>query len=200
MILRLCHEFNGTWNGYGASKETAAAFVAAWHHIVNLFRTAGADNALWCWCPNIWGSAATVNPTDWYPCDDYVDLIGLDGYMTVKTTTVQQPADLFLGNYQALRELTDKPFMLAEVGCANDPRLTATGGKAAWYGRLFDMLREDIPDCLAVGQWERPDPSEGNFTIDSSGTDPAALDMFTRAVTRSPFAPPLLDLATSGRS
>ena len=48
-------EFNGSW-WYGVSPRanpnlTAADFVAAWRHVVDIFRAANANNVSWAWFP-----------------------------------------------------------------------------------------------------------------------------------------------------
>jgi hypothetical protein len=105
VIIRLCHEMNGTWSGYcpgctvavngshggQPAGTTCADFVNAWRHIVQVFANQGATNVRWHWCPNIAGSgAATPNQSGYqrtsgttkllYPGDAYVDYVGLDGY------------------------------------------------------------------------------------------------------------------------
>jgi Glycosyl hydrolase family 26 len=203
MIIRLCHEFNGDWNAYGNTHETAAQFVAGWQHVVSLFRTNGATNVSWCWCPNIWDTpgvgANIVDPTvadtsgvDWYPGDSYVDYIALDGYMSTQNTYCQTPATLFGANYATLTGFSSKPFGIAEVGCAEDPRLAAVcGSKAGWYDLLFEMIA-GWPNICFMNNWEQvissPNNNRGDYTINSSGTDPAALAAFVAGVTSYPFA------------
>jgi hypothetical protein len=197
MIIRLCHEFNGDWNAYGNTIETAAQFAAGWQHVVTLFRAHGATNVAWCWCPNIWnipGVAASVaDPTAgaWYPGDSYVDYIALDGYMSTSSTYCQTPSTLFAASYTALTGLTSKPFGIAEVGCAADSRLAGVcGGKSGWYQLLFTLIAS-WPNCCFMNNWERNMTSGGNlgdYTISSSGTDPAALAAFTAGVRTYPFA------------
>lgn len=194
VLLRLAHEFNGgPWNPYGHGQETGPEFAAAWRYIVDRFRRAGADNLLWLWCPNVWtggGDANTADPSAFYPGDAYVDFIGLDGYMMKTSPTVAYPADLFAANYQALTRLSPRPFMLGEFGCADDPRvLAAPGGKAEWYRRLFALVRDGMPRCVAISQWQRgPHARDTNdYTIDSSGSDQQAAAAFKVGL----LAPPL---------
>jgi len=208
VIIRLAHEFNGGKDfmyAYGYLNETAAQFVAGWQHIVTYFRAQGATNVLWCWCPNIWDTAGVpagwiCDPTandgsgsNWYPGDAYVDIIGLDGYMSTQSTDAATPSTLFMGNYTSLTGLTGKPFAICEVGCAEDSRLTALcGGKAGWYELLFAMVAGSMPNCIIVNNWSQvivpPATNDGDYTINSSGTDPAAQAAFVAGVTAYPFA------------
>ena len=53
VIVSFGHEMNGGWYSWGYRKTSAATFVAAWRHIVSLFRAAGARNVTWLWTVNI---------------------------------------------------------------------------------------------------------------------------------------------------
>ena len=53
MVPCFGHEMNGTWYSWGYEHVPAAVFVAAWRHIVNVFRAVGATNVTWMWTVNI---------------------------------------------------------------------------------------------------------------------------------------------------
>ena len=53
VILSFGHEMNGSWSSWGYRHTSPAAFVAAWRHIVTLFRELGAGNVTWLWTINI---------------------------------------------------------------------------------------------------------------------------------------------------
>ncbi len=53
VILSFGHEMNGTWYAWGYGKTSPAAFVAAWRHIVTLFRALEVRNVTWLWTVNI---------------------------------------------------------------------------------------------------------------------------------------------------
>lgn len=194
MIIRLAHEFNGNWASvYGNGYETAAQFIAGWRHIVTRFRSQGATNVLWMWAPNVWGSPGSpvVDPTDWYPGDEYVDYVGLDGYHNTGDAVLESASDLFGPSHSALKIIAPtKPFAVAEFGCAADSRLDVfIGGKAGWYDDLFSWVAS-IDNCFLVTTWEQPGNSinpNDDWTINSSGADPAALDAFRANVQAPPF-------------
>lgn len=202
IILRLAHEFNGNWPPtYGEAHETAAQFVAGWKHVVDTFRAHGASNVLWCWCPNKWGLPFdnAIDPTvadgsgvNWYPGDSYVDIIGLDAYHDQEDETLYTPSDIILANYTTLRtDYPNKPFAIAEFGCSADSRLdTFCGGKAGWYALLFQLLHDHMSDTLFIQNWESeggPSTPGDDWTIDSTGTDPAAKAAFVAGVTNPPM-------------
>lgn len=197
IIMRPFHEFNGNWNSYGYTKETAAQYVAGWRHIHDIFTAAGVTNVKWMWGPNVWVpgfSAQSIDPTvddgsgsSWYPGDAYVDIISLDGYMTTTNTNVDTPETIFKGCYDTLvAAIPTKPFAIAEFGCSEQSRLSAIGGKAGWYDLFFKMIREDMPKCILATQWER-DNSPNDYTISSSGSNPAARAEFVSGVRNPVF-------------
>ncbi len=53
VILSFGHEMNGYWYSWGYRHTSPAMFVAAWRHIVTLFRAAGARNVTWLWTVNV---------------------------------------------------------------------------------------------------------------------------------------------------
>jgi hypothetical protein len=53
VILSFGHEMNGPWYSWGHTHASPAAFVAAWRHIVTLFRAQGAQNVTWLWTVNV---------------------------------------------------------------------------------------------------------------------------------------------------
>jgi hypothetical protein len=75
--IRFDHEMNGNWYPW---YRDPASYVAAWRHVVDLFRQEGVRNVRWVWAPNAlsWttdGWLDTVQP--YWPGDSYVDDIGL---------------------------------------------------------------------------------------------------------------------------
>ena len=53
------HEMNGDWYSWGYRHTSPTVFVAAWRHIVTVFRAAGAGNVTWLWTINVMQSAGT---------------------------------------------------------------------------------------------------------------------------------------------
>ena len=53
VIIGFGHEMNGHWYSWGYRHTFPVVFVAAWRHIVTVFRQQGADNVTWLWTVNI---------------------------------------------------------------------------------------------------------------------------------------------------
>ena len=53
VILSFGHEMNGHWYPWGYTHTSPTTFVAAWRHIVTLFRQMDVRNVTWLWTVNI---------------------------------------------------------------------------------------------------------------------------------------------------
>jgi mannan endo-1,4-beta-mannosidase len=133
VILSFGHEMNGNWYSWGYRHTPAAVFVAAWRHIVNLFRALGARNVTWLWTVNIVHPLHGVpSPGRWWPGNSYVTWVGIDGYYYNSSYTFDP---LFGPTIAAVRELTSDPILIAETAVAS------TAGQSAKIANLFAGVR-----------------------------------------------------------
>jgi len=141
VILSFGHEMNGSWESWGYGHVAPKIFVAAWRHIVDLFRALGARNVTWLWTVNIInnaGKGTTIpSPAPWWPGNSYVNWVGIDGYYLEPSW---QFAPLFGPTIREVRALTDDPILIAETGAvpaANQPsKITNLFGGIRSYGLL----------------------------------------------------------------
>jgi mannan endo-1,4-beta-mannosidase len=135
VILGFGHEVNGYWYGWGYTHTPANVFVAAWRHIVDVFRQQGADNVIWMWTVNIIhpGSRAIANPSRWWPGSSYVNWIGIDGYYYRPSWTF---APLFGPTIKIVHSLsgTPIPILVSETGAP-------AGDQPAKIANLFAGIR-----------------------------------------------------------
>jgi hypothetical protein len=124
VILSFGHEMNGSWYSWGKGHSSPAAFVAAWRHIVTLFRTLGARNVTWLWTVNIIDKRhdAIPDPAPWWPGRSYVTWAGIDGYYRRPSWMF---APLFGPTIAAVRALTHDPILIAETGATPRPYMPA---------------------------------------------------------------------------
>ena len=117
VILSLDHEMNGDWESWGYRHASPSAFVAAWRHVVTIFREQGAKNVTWLWTINIIDTHDNhvAQPAPWWPGSSYVNWVGIDGYYYVPSETF---APLFGPTIADVRELTNDPILIAETGAA----------------------------------------------------------------------------------
>ena len=116
VIMSFGHEMNGYWYTWGNTHTSSATFVAAWRHIVTLFRSHGAQNVTWLWTINtIHPKARVPAPGPWWPGRSYVSWVGVDGYFTSPSSTF---ASVFGPTIVAIRALTRDPILIAETSAA----------------------------------------------------------------------------------
>jgi hypothetical protein len=180
LFIRVGHEMNGTWYPWGrdVNGNTPAAFVAAWRHIVTLFRQQGATNVRWVWSPNVDYGGAEFVP--YYPGDAWVDWAALDGYnwgALHGPRGWQSLTSIFAPSYDVLARLTRRPLMIAETA-SND----AGGDKAAWIRSAFlSELPSRMPRMRAVVWFDQD--KEADWRVQSS---PETLTAF-RSVAATPL-------------
>jgi mannan endo-1,4-beta-mannosidase len=148
VILGFGHEMNGNWYSWGADHTAPATFIAAWRHIVLVFRSAGASNVTWLWV------VSSINLTSaplrqWWPGPGWVDEVGIDGYYYRKSDTF---ASVFGTTIASVRSFTTVPILISEtaVGPAAGPGKIAglfAGVRADHLVGLvwFDRAQHDPP-------------------------------------------------------
>lgn len=139
--LRPMHEMNGNWYPWAESVNgnKPGDYVAAWKHIVDIFRQEGAANVKFVWCPNVVYSGSTAL-TQLFPGDNYVDVVCMDGYNWGDTNGGWQSfTALFTPTYNQLTALSSKPIMIGETASAEQG-----GNKPQWitnaYGTEIDSF------------------------------------------------------------
>jgi len=134
VILGFGHEMNGSWYSWGYRHSSPATFVAAWRHIVTLFRELGARNVTWLWTVNIVHTSGSIAyPAPWWPGSKYVTWVGLDGYY-YKPSWKFVP--LFGPTIAAVRKLTLDPILVAETGAV------PAAGQPAKIADLFSGIHQ----------------------------------------------------------
>ena len=133
VILSFAPEADGSWYPWGWRHADPARWVAAWRHVVTVFRNAGATKVTWLWTMS--GDSGTAGRVRlWWPGARYVNWIGVDGYYV-------SPADTFgsvIGNtVENIRRFTSKPVLVSEVGIGR------RAGQAAKIPGLFAGIRRD---------------------------------------------------------
>jgi len=127
VVLGFGHEVNGSW--YPWSRANPATFVAAWRHIVTLFRQQGARNVTWLWTINAAGRAGVRPAAQWWPGPNYVTWIGIDGFYYRRSDTFRS---IFADTIDHVRSFApDKPVLLSE---------TAVGPAAGQILKIADLF------------------------------------------------------------
>lgn len=133
IVVSFGHEMNATWFRWGWTHTRSRLFVAAWRHVVGVFRAEGAYNVTWLWTISGLGSAHITSPRPWWPGGDYVNWVGIDAYYHQPSQTFSTVVTPTLA---ALRRFTRKPVLLADTG------VSPAAGEAAKIANLFAGLRK----------------------------------------------------------
>ena len=119
VVIGFGHEMNANWYSWGYTHVPPSTFVAAWQHIVTLFRAEGADNVTWLWTLQADEKGRTGPIASWWPGKQYVTWVGIDGYYYGPSDTF---ASVFGATIDQVRAFTSRPVLLSEtaVGPAAD--------------------------------------------------------------------------------
>ena len=96
ILIRWGHEMNGNWypwDGLHNEKEPKK-YIDALIHIRKIFNKYNTKNVIWVWCPDICYFFPDKNIYDfknYYPGDEYVDILGIDGYNFANARTTLAP-------------------------------------------------------------------------------------------------------------
>lgn len=116
VVISFAHEMNGDWYSWGAGHTSPSDYVAAWRHVVHVFRHEGASNVTWLWTVNSTNTPGDLLP--WWPGSSYVDWVGIDGYYYRSTDTFDS---VFGHTIEQLREFTKAPVFITETAVGVTP-------------------------------------------------------------------------------
>lgn len=172
VILGLAPEMNGNWYTWGAGHTAPAAWVAAWRHVVGVFRQAGAANVTWLWTVSSINAAGA--PLDqWWPGASYVNWVGIDGYYYRPAATF---ASVFGTTIREVRTFTRAPVLISE---------TATGPSPEEANQISGLFKGVRADHLRGAVWFDMGQHDGAYHLDWRLEDnPAALAAFRTAAKR----------------
>jgi len=151
LYVRLMHEMIFApypWSRSQNRNDSPAKYVAAFQHIVNIFKQNRVNNVQFIWCIGVGNSKIAK---DYYPGDDYVDWISLDGYNTVRNENVPwRSFEQIFGNaYEALISFSARPMIVSEVSTVEDPSDRERKGK--WFEEaILHTIPQKMPRIKAV--------------------------------------------------
>lgn len=137
VVIGFGHEMNASWYSWGYGHVPAPTFVAAWQHLVTVFRQQGADNVTWLWTIEADGPG-TGPIASWWPGPKYVNWVGIDGFYYKPTDTFDS---VFGRTIAQVRNLTTTPVLLSE---------TAVGPAAGQYPKIVDLF-EGVAKAKILG-------------------------------------------------
>ena len=127
VLWRPFHEAAGGWFWWG---KDAVSFKSLWIAMFNYFKAEGLDNLIWVW-------TTEGNDADWYPGDQYVDIVGRDIYNKETADCVSEYTSI-AGNYG------NKIVSLSECGTVGlISEQWASGARWSWFMPWYDGTNED---------------------------------------------------------
>lgn len=177
VILSFGHEMNGGWYSWGNGHEKPAEFVAAWRHVVSVFRQRGADNVSWLWTVTSVGNGSDLTGQwlgSWWPGDQWVSVVGIDGYYYRASDTF---TSVFEDTLDQIRSFTKTPVIISEVGIGPNP------SRNSQIQALFTGAKTDHIDAVV---WFDSPQHDGIYHQDwQLEGHPSALNAFNKAAEAS---------------
>jgi beta-mannanase len=173
LFLAFGHEMNGNWYPWS---EDPAKYKAAYKHVFDIFKKAGAENITWVWNPNVEPLDGVM---DYYPGGRYVDWIGIDGFNWGNTQDFSSwlSFDQIFGRACSLfQSSSNKPLMISEFASAEQG-----GNKAAWIKATYTSIQG--MERLKAAVWFDT-KNEADWRIDSSKDSQSA---FSAAISDNYF-------------
>ncbi len=136
LMIRFAHEMNGSWVPWGAGVGGTRPRdqIAAWRHVVRIFRAEGASNARFVWSPNVDWGGHPFEPM--FPGDKWVDL-GCPRWLQLRDRSCRRTLDVVRGRVRGIVSAAYCPLAAASHDRGN--RLDGEGWR---QGRLD-------PGCIA---------------------------------------------------
>lgn len=206
--FRPAHEMNGTWFPWSATTAdanpsdapgpdptagTPKEYVEMWRRMHDFFGETKLDEShiQWIWAPNV-DEVGGIATERYYPGDEYVDWVGLDGFNFGGTENYSgwaMPEELYGKRLSEVRELTSKPVALTEFASssfvpADDGDENKTDGhyqpeqKAAWIAAVFEYIKNENIKMACWFNQDKTGDDESDWAVLGSrhGTAQATID------------------------
>ncbi len=207
LMIEFGCEMNGDWfswsgkfngggkkNGYGNPElaDGPERYRDACRHIIDIFRTEGAENVTWVYHVNSGSAPAEEWNTmsAYYPGDDYIYWIGVSVYgAQVPGDEWSSFKDIMDGCYSELSGISKtKPLAILEFGVIEDPE---KGNKANWIQEALQTLIDGkYPRIKAISYWhsvwQNDNKKISNLRIDSSI---GSLKVYRKLINNTTFKP-----------
>lgn len=182
IIIRPYHELSGNWFWWGTRNTTPEQFVELWRWTVKFLRDEnGLHNLLYCY------STDKVYSTDSYlqrwPGDDYVDIVGIDIYLTDPSPFAQDPHIGLTFPLQIcvdVAKMKGKPAAFTETGYPGGMGRTDLGNW--WTYRILEPLKASglLDDIAYIMGWANWGTQQWNIPYPGSWLEPDFIE-FLRA-------------------
>ncbi|MCK9573252.1 MAG: hypothetical protein M0R20_02475 [Candidatus Omnitrophica bacterium] len=141
VFIRFAHEMNGNWYPWAGVKIGKQKYIALYRYIKDKFGALGVTNAKWIFsinCEDV-PNESNNHYLLYYPGDEYVDYVGIDGYNwgdTKPWSKWMSFKEIFSGRYEEITQKVGKPILITEFSS------TSSGGdKAAWICQALKNIK-----------------------------------------------------------
>lgn len=141
IIFRPWHEHTGSGFWWGKGNASQSEFVALWQFTVKYLRDEkGFHNIIWAYSPDMTHLSSRTDYLEYWPGDDYIDILGLDAYDRDGANYGHKGLQLVrLGNVIAREK--HKMFALTETGLENNnPEESTYYNKKWWTNGLYHII------------------------------------------------------------
>jgi beta-mannanase len=186
VFLRWGYEMNGDWKTWGGPNNMPngpSKFRRAWRRMHDIFQSVGASNVVWVWAPNFESvpNAGWNNFRNYYPGDDYVDWVGIDGFNwgTSRSWSHWTRFRRIVHDvYHAYHNR--KPIMIAETASVE-----RGGSKAKWIRNARNVIKNRFPAIAAFMYFNGADI--GYDDVNWAATSSQSALRAYRAMSRDPY-------------
>jgi len=139
IVFRPWHEHTGSWFWWGKNLCSVEEYTTLWKITRDHFNRAGVENLLYAYSPDLQGAGEIY--MERYPGDEYVDLLGLDGYHRNNEEGIKayvSSLDTILSFMTEEGRERNKPIALTETGLEAIPI-------ADWWTRVLLPVADRYP-------------------------------------------------------
>lgn len=141
VFIRFAHEMNGNWYPWSGIKIGKDKFVEMSRHVKDIFDKNKVKNVKWIFSVN-WEDVPEKDNyfMSYYPGDNYVDYIGIDGYNwgdTQSWSKWMSFKDIFFERYLEVVTRFRKPVLISEFSSAS-----SGGNKARWLKEAMNAIKD----------------------------------------------------------
>jgi len=132
LFISFAHEMNANWYPWSGDMDL---YIKAYRHVHDLMEKY-CHNITWVWNPNVDGG----NFTGYYPGDDYVDWVAVDGYNTEDYGASWRDVNQIFSASLVQLEFYKKHIMIAEMACDSNNDYDENTRKPDWLYNGYEWL------------------------------------------------------------
>lgn len=135
VFIRFAHEQNGDWYPWSGKAIGSSSYIGIYRRVKDIFDENKVTNVRWIFSINWEDIPGDSSFLKYYPGDEYVDYIGIDGYnwgLSQSWSSWMGPKDIFSQRYIEVVKNLCKPVLITEFGSSSEG-----GDRAKWIIEFF---------------------------------------------------------------